>query len=144
MLIKFSKLSDTEHRISVTRADGTAESRLLNSRSFLFHDIAHLALESEIPLKGGFWGSVASGASLYGSNFSGSDIAQAEALAGPMQTLVKSDAEAKDYLVILERVIPNHPRLDEVASSIHDRVRELKGMWRATNFGRSMETEWLD
>ena len=144
MRIQFSKESDTKHRVTVLRADGSEESKSLNSRSFLFHDIAHFVIESEVPLKAGFWGSVANGESLSASELSGSDVMQAEALAGPIQSLAKADAEIPAYLAVLERVIPENPRLGDLAVSIHKRVRELKGLWRATNYGKSMEVEWPD
>lgn len=144
MRIQFCKHSDTQHQVSITRADGTEESRSLDSRSFLFHDIAHLALELELPLANGFWGSVANGASLSGSDCHGADVVKAEALAGPIQKLVKNDAPASSYIPILERLIPDHSNLDRLSSSIHERVRQLKGHWRATHFGKCMEIEWPD
>lgn len=37
MEIRFTKLCDQEHRVTVTRNDGSRETRTLDSRSFLRH-----------------------------------------------------------------------------------------------------------
>lgn len=59
MDVCIEKLSAEEHRVSIRRLDGSKDSISLNSRSFLRHDFAHFAVESEVPIKMGYWGSVA-------------------------------------------------------------------------------------
>lgn len=61
MDIIFTKISDEQHSVTVRRTDDSEDSTVLNSRSFLRHDLAHLAVESEVPLTKGFWGCVAAG-----------------------------------------------------------------------------------
>ena len=61
MQIDFHKTSDDEHTLQVRQADGSNERAALNSRSFLRHDLAHFAVELEVPLNEGYWGSVARG-----------------------------------------------------------------------------------
>ncbi len=51
----------TLSRSRVTTDDGRIE---LDTRSFLHHDLVHLAVEGELGLDGGFWGNVAAGSSL--------------------------------------------------------------------------------
>ena len=46
----------------------------------------------EIPLNAGYWGSVSAGAALDGKSLAGDEIAIAESLAGPIQTLIRTDA----------------------------------------------------
>ncbi|NKB35227.1 MAG: hypothetical protein GKR91_19190 [Pseudomonadales bacterium] len=141
MKIVFTKMSDDEHAVRVIRTDGSEDSSVLNSRSFLRHDLAHFAVESELRIARGYWGSVAQGTALAGSNFSGSDIAKAESLAGPIQTLMRLEENEDKYLSLLERVLPE-AATNDLAARIRDRVLKLLGHWKATPFGGDMEFEW--
>ena len=87
MKIVFTKLSDQRHAVRVERSDGKSESIELDSRSFLRHDLAHFAVELELGLSEGVWGSVARCGSLSGRGLDGDDMALAETISGPMQTL---------------------------------------------------------
>jgi len=141
MRVVITKLSDVEHKIEVTRNDESTESTILNSRSFRMHDFAHFAVESEVPIKLGYWGLVASGASLSGEEISGNDIALTESLAGPIQTLMRVEAKPLGYLSLLQRLHP-HLATAELAEKVHTRARKLIGQWRATPFGKSMTIIW--
>ncbi len=142
MRIQFHKISNSEHRVSVIRSDGSMDSNALASRSFLFHDFAHLAIEIELPLLRGFWGNVADGRALDDPGELEGELAKAEALAGPIQTLIKNNASAADFHAVLARLLPDQPELDHVADSILQRARALRGQWRATHFGKHMEVQW--
>lgn len=143
MKIVITKISSEQHRVSVTRHDGTTSSINLNSRSFLRHDFAHFALEKEIPIKMGYWGHVASGAPLSGENLKGRDIAIAEKLAGPVQTLIRREADSGQYLAILEKIQPELASV-ELAERVWSRVRALLGHWKATAYGDNMVLIWED
>ena len=141
MRIVFSKISDETHAVTVTRADGSSASAELGSRGFLRHDLAHFAIEIELPIRKGFWGCVASGASLTGEGVAGDDALLAETLAGPIQTLFRTDAGLNAYTKLLR----DHPKMDDsqdLAVRVHERVRQLRGHWKATPYGSEMELIW--
>lgn len=144
MKIQFTKLSDSEHKVAICRTDGSQESRTLNSRSFLFHDLAHLVVESELPLKQAFWGSVASGAALDSSDCAGPDLDLAETLAGPIQVLIKREADLSAYTDVLNRVLDSTEDVETLSQSVYAYARHLRGLWRATNYGNTMEVTWQD
>lgn len=142
MDILFTKISDQEHALTVKRQDGSADSVVLNSRSFLRHDLAHLAVELELPLSGAFWGSVANGEALGGEEFKGGpDLALAEALAGPVQTLLRTKADSEQFLDVLNRVCPEMASWD-LAARIRERGRRLQGHWQATPYADDMLVRW--
>ncbi len=146
MEIVFSKVSDQQHAVTVRRADGSEESEVFNSRSFLRHDLAHLAVEIEIPLPSGYWGLVAAGAPLASSDsdageFQGGDMATAEALAGPVQTLMRIKADTEQFRNALARVNPDWDT-DDLATRIRERGRRLQGHWQATPYGGEMVLQW--
>lgn len=141
MQIVFHKLSDRRHAVTVTRADGSTDTVELDSKDFLRHDFAHLAFELEAGLEHGVWGSVARGGSLDGSGIDGADIALAERVAGPLQTLIRTEASSEEIAEMLHRVAPEIGD-DDLARRIYERVRRLLGHWRAIPYGSTMTVEW--
>jgi hypothetical protein len=114
---------------------------VLNSRSFLRHDLAHWAVEHELGLARGVWGCVAGGASLTGDGLDGEDMALAETVSGPMQTLMRTEAGPDEIEQVLRRVAPDH-RDPETARRLHERIRALRGHWKATPYGADMVLTW--
>ena len=113
----------------------------LDSKDFLRHDLAHLALEIETPLVDGVWGSVARGGRLDGSGLDGSDVAVAELIAGPLQTIMRTEGPVRAVFEALRAVVPELAT-DERAARIHARARALTGHWKATRFGEEMIVAW--
>jgi hypothetical protein len=141
MKVAFVKLSDQRHVVRVERNDGTNESVELDSRSFLRHDLAHFAVELELDLTAGVWGSVAGGGSLSGSGLDGADMKLAETISAPMQTMMRTGADAGEIRAVLARVVPEMGSL-ELAQRLHARLRSLAGLWAATPYQGEMTLEW--
>lgn len=141
MKIRFTKLSDEQHRVQVVRDDGSSDEATLNSRSFLRHDFAHLAAEECVGLEEGFWGLVAKGAPLDGEGMGGPCIQLAETLAGPIQTLMRIDAPVVRYIATLTHLLPDRD-CGELGAALHEKARQLQGHRRATAYGDTMEVEW--
>lgn len=141
MDIVLTKLSNDQHSVSIVRADGSTERVQLHTRTFLRHDLAHFAAEIEVPIRRGYWGCVAAGASLTGMGMAGPDARLAETLAGPFQTLMRIDAPADEYAKVLARALPA-AAIDELARRIYERIRRLRGHWNATEFGKEMRLVW--
>lgn len=141
MRIVFTKISDEKHAVTITRTDGTSENVEVETRGFLRHDLAHFAIEVELPIRKGYWGCVASGASLAGEGVAGSEARLAESLAGPIQTLFRTDAGPDAYFELLGGFSPMSGSQD-LAARVHERVRQLRGHWKATPYGGQMELVW--
>jgi len=139
--VVFVKLSDRRHVVRVERSDGSSESVELDSRSFLRHDLAHFAVELELELSGGVWGSVACGGSLSGTGLDGADMSIAETVSGPMQTMMRTGADAAAIESVLTRVAPQIA-VPGVGERMHARLRALAGHWAATPYGGEMVLEW--
>ena len=143
MKITFTKDSDPEHTVRIQRADGSTEGATLNTREFMRHDMAHMAVEMEVPIARGYWGSVAAGIPLNGMGITGSDIVIAESLAGPVQGLIRDEADKETFYSVLSRIQPGLIT-QELAFRIHERGRKLLGQWRATPFSGDMVITWED
>ena len=143
MEIRFRKVSDQAHEVSVLRADGTSERKTLSSRSFLFHDLAHFVLESQVPIRNGFWGAIAGGCSIFAADLESPALMQAERMAGPLQILIRDNACRERYAELMSRYL-NEDVADRAADQIYDLVREIRGRWMATPRGGDMCLLWKE
>ena len=148
----FTRISPTHHRLDVTRGDGSKEELTLETRSALEHDFIHLALETEAGLKSSFFGLLDSGQSYAdlsgkspGTMVGTGETLIAEIVIGAMTGFVqgKGDANvivpgAKDYLTQLGETPPAW-LTPELVMRVKERFRRLKGEWKATPFGQTME-----
>ena len=154
LTLRFTRVSPTRHRFEYRRADGTGEAIEMETRSLLFHDLLHYAVESEAGLKGSFYGilgkiggyeelSVAGGAAL------GGEIAIIERVVGALAGALQQDdldaeafaAQAAEYLDIYEERAPRWFTPAFIAA-VRERMRQLMGRWMAAPFGETMELEF--
>jgi hypothetical protein len=140
--ITFTKISDRLHAVKITRVDGTMERAALPSREFWRHDLAHFVIESEVPLRRGYWGCVAAGASLSRAGIAGDDAQLAEQLAGPLQTLFRTGAGPESYAQVVRKFSLPGGAGQDVAARVDERLRQLRGHWKATPYGGDMEVTW--
>lgn len=137
--------------MELVRADGSREAIELETRSCLWHDLVHFALESEARLGDGFYGRLARGAR-YASLAQddpfarGSDtLAMVERVVGPLQTAVRKGLDAPAFVATLrshheQLGEPSPPWLDaDLLARVAERLRALDGRWRATRFGDALE-----
>ena len=155
MNILLTKLTNDSHRLEIVRADGTRESATLPTRSYLVHDLLHLAVESEAALDTGFWGALARGKTLTDMNdrsgqsmgAASAELLVVEQIVGVLTAATKGAAPA-EVLAALDRWTeaegrPLPPWLDEpFVVRAQERWRAFMGHWRATPFGQTMTLEW--
>ncbi|HEY2708857.1 MAG TPA: hypothetical protein VGI95_12465 [Caulobacteraceae bacterium] len=152
--LRFTRISPTHHRFEYRRADGTGEAIEMETRSLLFHDLLHYAVESEADLKGSFYGilakiggyeelTVSGGAAL------GGEIAITERVVGALTGGLNNEdlddeafvAEVTDFLDIYDERAPRWFTPVFIAS-VRERMRQLLGRWKATPFGEAMELKF--
>jgi hypothetical protein len=151
LILRFTRVSPTHHRFEYRRPDGTGEAIEIETRSFLFHDLLHFAVESEASLKGSLYGilgkiggyeelSVTGGAAL------GGEIAITERVVGALTGALQEDdldadafvAQVTEYLEFFEERAPRWLSPAFVLA-VRERMRRLLGRWKATPFGQTME-----
>ncbi len=143
-----TRTNPDRHRFAVVRTDGTTELADLETRSMLLHDLVHYAVEMEVPFREGFYGLLAQGKRLSELNDptqpwpAGTDIAAAESLVGPLQTMLKTgDFDASTARAKFEMFRPDPPPV-EMLERIGRRFRAVHGRYLATRFGETLELEW--
>jgi len=146
LTLRFTRVSPTHHRFDYRRPDGSGEAIEMETRSLLFHDLLHYAVESEAHLKGSFYGildkiggyeelSVAGGAPL------GGEVAITERVVGALQGALDDAAFVAQVTEFLEIYDERAPRWLTPAfiAAVRERMRQLMGRWKATPFGETME-----
>ena len=155
MDILLTKLTNDAHRLEIVRQDGSREAATLETRSYLLHDLLHLAVETEAGLTTGFWGGLARGRTLADMNDrsgqamgdASAELLAVEQIVGVLTSAAKG-APAAGVLAALRswtdaqgRALPSW--LDEAfITRAQARLRGFLGHWRATAHGHTMTVAW--
>lgn len=160
MLIRLTKISDLKHRMTAIRADGSRETVELVSRSFLLHDFIHYAVETAARLTGGFWGLLASGKGMgelalamrpaegIDMRLLASEAATVEAVVGCFTGLAQDRATPEESIDAVRRILEPQGRQPppwvtlEFAVAVQEKLRRLKGEWKALPYGGTMELQF--
>ena len=157
MQIELQKESNDHHWLRCKRGDGSVEEKLLETKSFLQHDLIHLSVELEAGLQNSFWGQVAQGKSfqdlmtdngLSTSEAPSSEMAFTEIIVGAFTAYLKHESSASiiegisHYLEAFGSAIPEY--LDKAfIEQTEKRYRALIGEWNALVFGEVMRVDFL-
>ncbi len=137
------------------RRDGQpVETSTVETKSLLFHDLVHYALETSAGLQDGFYGLLAQGKSFTDLNdpempyAPGTQISEIEKIVGPLQTALKGEVDPARFVATLrEMMLSANESLplwvsEDVVSRSAKRMRALWGEWKATPFGQTITLEW--
>ena len=145
--VLFTRLSDRTHRFEVARQDGSSERAVLETRSYLVHDLTHYAVEAEVPIEDGFYGLLDGGTPLERLNDRtlteplSPGLAVAESLVGPMQSLFGGRLDPAIFRELCEQRFPRLVATGRVDRALA-RLRRLAGHWAATPFHGTMALDW--
>ena len=149
LTIHLTRVSDTHHRFEYVREDGTGEAVVLETRSLLFHDLLHFAVETEAGLKNSFYGLLerqASFADLRAESFEHyEELATTERVVGMLTGFLKSPLGAEQFLQRAAAMFGQmgHTVPDwltaEFLLRVKERMRRLTGEWNALPFHRTMQ-----
>lgn len=150
LILRFTKISPTHHRLLYETASGKTESTFLETKSFLLHDFLHFAVETEAKLISSFYGSLATGASYDELNdrknpYPGKEKLNTERVIGPLTSVIKGNSTPKQCLEgIVALFEAYHEPVPEYISetfiiAIKHTMRKLMGEWNKKSFGESME-----
>jgi hypothetical protein len=155
MQIRLTRLTNERHRLELVRDDGTRESRELETRSTLLHDLVHYAVESEAGLKASFYGRLARGETYDAMTTvpaTGPEAAQTEIVVVRIQGIAKNDTwSAVDPQSFVEaiaaafRVVGDEPPAwltGNLVVRVRERLRRVQGQWRATPFHQTLSLEF--
>ncbi len=152
MQAQITKCSQARHLLCLVRRGApephAADQMELETRSLLLHDMVHYAVEAEGPIALGFWGTLEQGARLAelwghtGEHAQSAELALAETLVGPMQSVVNDRLTAERYVEIAQRAGAPFPIDAAWVARVRERVRKLMGAWAATPYGARLILPW--
>lgn len=151
LALSFTRTSPTYHRFEYRRPDGTGEAIEMETRSLLFHDLLHFAVELEAGLRGSFYGILAKIGGyeelrVAGGMALGGEIAITERVVGALTGALSReglDADAfvnqiTEFLSLYDEGAPRWLTRDFVLK-VRECMRQLEARWKATPFGETME-----
>ncbi|MEM9799905.1 MAG: hypothetical protein AAGA20_06230 [Planctomycetota bacterium] len=154
MLVRFVKLTDRRHALEIERG-GDVERVELETRSTLFHDLTHLAVEQASQASDGFFVALAGGATMAeiahhareGRPYPPAAM-EVERAVAMLQSLAKHD-ESPDALharivesLAAQDQVPPDWLTAELVATVRTRLRSLVGAWRATRYGEALTVDW--
>ena len=164
MRIRLTKISDAEHTLALVRHDGMSDSLTLASRSFLWHDLLHYAVETNAGLHQSFWGQLAGGKTLAdlhdaihdsihdtmsegagAAKVGASQAAVTEAVVGVLTSVVRQRVAPGAAIAGLTRLFEAQQRelpvwlSPEFVARVGEHMRKLMGQWRAVPYGGDMQ-----
>lgn len=154
LLLKLTRVSPTHHRLEYVRDEGTGESADIETKSFLFHDFVHFALETEAHLSGGFFGLLDRGhtyAELSGKTSSTHETEEAmlvEQAAGMMTGVIKKMATPEDAIAAFKNLQDGYGKAmpywlsSDLIKRVVERHRKLLGHWNSMRFGETLELQF--
>lgn len=152
MRVFLHKLSDERHVLELVRDSGERERMECETRSLLVHDFIHFAVEEAGRLTDGFWGKLANGKTLAEMNDRASPpddpaMMEIERVVGALSMAAKGAtppqvvAAMKAYSAAVGVSLPVW-LTESFVARVQARLRELRGAWNATRYGRTMELAW--
>lgn len=145
LLVRFTRLNPTHHRLEVVRPGGTRWARELETRSVLLHDLVHFAVESEAGLTQSFYGGLAAGLDYDDPTRATPEARLTEIVVGSLQSAIKEDVSSSAFAARMGAIAAQMegetpPWLTAAfVDGARERLRRLQGQWKATPFGETME-----
>ncbi|MBM9575995.1 hypothetical protein JWG45_02410 [Leptospira sp. 201903070] len=146
MKLHWIKIDNSSHILKIIRDSAPTEEIILETKSYLIHDLMHYCVESIGDFQNAFWGSLENGKTLSEMSDqknpnSDPELQIVELIVGPMQSLWKKRIDEEIVFErLLEISILSDPSL--FIKTIHSKMDEVWGKWQSTKFGETMELVW--
>ena len=144
MQIEIRKKHSNQHAYTLTRHNGTKETIVLDTKTYLLHDICHFVVEKQLQYPKGFWGMLAQGHTfhaLFGKdNPQTTELRFIEQIVGPVQSVHSGHIPKQDlglYLNHLDFTLPG-PILDSILTE----VKTIMAHWKNLDTGQQLTLEW--
>lgn len=142
-------------KLTCTRQDGTFTQASLGP-GFPHHDLAHFVVESRLKLRGGFWGTIASGRSIQEMSDGavirelGPEAMMIEVLVRNLQALGTGNSSPDQYLDLVQwelgesGAMPLPPLSTDLILAMDEQLRQLVAYWGQLGENEKLELEFPD
>lgn len=153
MKISFTKQSLTEHILDIQRDDGSIENIVLETKSFMPHDLIHYVLEKEGNLNNSFWGLIKNGKKLEDFNskekiqneiLSNSELKDTEMIVGFLTGYFSNDINEEKAQETLKNIFSAYNKpvpeflTEKFLIRCRDKFRKVYGHWKSTARGEPL------
>jgi len=140
MKIELKKLNASNHELKIIRGDKTSESTILDTKTYLLHDICHYYVEKELNTFDGFWGMLSQGyqkEQLYGkTNQLTEKLRIIECIVGGTQSVYSNHMDKTRFWYYIQTVnyeLTNEDFLEIVVP----KITEFMNQWKYLTIGQT-------
>lgn len=127
MLISFKKINTSNHKLEITRSDKSIETVILDTKTYMLHDVCHFFVEKELNTYKGFWGMLSRGyktEDLIGkTNPLTKNLRKIECIVGATQSVYSkkmTPQDFKNYIQTVDEIFLEASFLEKVIPKIDD------------------------
>ena len=157
LFVTLTNVSPTQHRFRCIRQDGSREEAELETKTHLYHDLLHFAVESEAFLTDSFYGKLLKGESYHSLSerkkeaavlTEGKEIMMTERVVGVMTGVLRSDASPQAAINSLRSLLSASGEhfpvwfTEDYVIRVKERMCVLWGEWNGTPFRETMTLEF--
>lgn len=156
--IQLKRVSPTQHAFTLLLENGGKETLQLETKTYLFHDLLHFAVESEAGITNSFYGRLAKGERYEEltlpemsvvSHGSDSEALMTERIVGVLTGVLKRNASGSQALLGLQNLLSASGETvpqwftPTFVEQVKERMRKLEGEWKGIAFGETMTIEFF-
>ena len=141
MKIDFKKVNVSNHEMEIVRSDNSSEKTMLDTKTYLLHDICHFFVEKELNTLDGFWGMLSKGyrlEQLFGkTNHLTEKLRIIESIVGGTQSVYSKhmdESEFWNYIKAVDFDLKDTGFLEKVIP----RIEDFMSRWMFLPIGNSM------
>lgn len=149
LVIRLTRISPTHHTFAYVGANGTEHALKLETKTYLFHDLLHFAVESEAKLAQSFYGRLAQGKSYEElTSIEDPDVLTensiVERVVGALTGYFKDPKDPEEFVRRVVHFLETSEYKAPVwinesfVMAVQERMRRLQGEWNKLPFGQTM------
>jgi len=140
MNIEFKKINVSNHELKIVRSDKTSEQTVLDTKTYLLHDICHYYVEKELKTFDGFWGMLAQGyqiEQLFGkTNPLTEKLRIIEWIVGGTQSVYSNHMDESEFWNYIKSVDVNFIN-NEFLAKVIPQINEFMSRWKYLSIGKT-------
>jgi hypothetical protein len=141
MKIELKKINVSNHELRIIRSDKTFEQAVLDTKTYLLHDICHFYVEKELQTVDGFWGMLSQGyqiEQLFGkTNQLTEKLRIIECVVGGTQSVYSNHLDESGFWTYIEAVDFNLID-DTFLEEVIPRIADFMSQWKFLSIGNTL------
>lgn len=141
MKIELKKVNVSNHELKIMRSDKTSEEAVLDTKTYLLHDICHFYVEKELQTVDGFWGMLSQGyqmEQLFGkTNQLTEKLRIIECIVGGAQSVYSNHMDESGFWTYIE-LVDFDLSDDKFLEKVIPRITDFMNQWKFLSIGTAL------